>query len=104
MPVHYLCARRRRFVPLALSAVLAVVFSSGLAMNEAKAQSTNNNNGKGPNPATSYKVPPRPILSGHIQIQPGMSKKDWTDAYKETGRPKFNLNTVKRVGGTVERD
>ena len=104
MPVHSFCARRRRFVPLAISAYLTVVFSSGLALNEAKAQSTSNSNAKGPNPATSFKVPPRPILSGHFQIQPGMSKKDWTDAYKETGRPKFKLNTVKRVGGTVERD
>ncbi|WP_116138634.1 hypothetical protein [Trinickia diaoshuihuensis] len=55
-------------------------------------------------PATGYKVPPRPILSGNVKIQPGMSKKDWNDAYKETGRPKFELNTVKRVGGTVERN
>lgn len=104
MPVHYLTVRRRRFVPLAMSAFLTVVFSTGLAMDAAKAQSTSNNNGKGPNPATSFKVPPRPILSGHFQIQPGMSKKDWEDAYKETGRPKFKLNTVKRAGGTVERD
>jgi hypothetical protein len=104
MPVHYLTTRRRRFVPLALSAFLTVVFSAGLATNEANAQSTTNNNAKGPNPATSFKVPPRPILSGHFLIQPGMSKKDWADAYKETGRPKFKLNTVKRAGGTVERD
>lgn len=104
MPVHYLTARRRRFVPLAMSALLTVVFSTGLATNEANAQSTNSNGGNGPNPAKSYQVPPRPTLSGNLQIQPGMSKKDWEDAYKETGRPKFNLKTVKRAGDTVERD
>lgn len=104
MPVHFLTTRRRRFVPLAMSAFLTAVFSTGLAMNQAAAQSMSNNSAKGPNPATSFKVPPRPLLSGQVRIQPGMSKKDWEDAYKETGRPKFNLNTVKRAGGTVERD
>ncbi len=104
MPVHYFTTRHRRSVPLAVSALLTVVFASGLAMNEAAGQSANNNGAQGPNPATSFKVPPRPVLSGHYQVQPGMSKKDWEDAYKETGRPKFKLNTVKRAGGTVQRD
>lgn len=52
----------------------------------------------------AYKVPPRPIASDQVVLQPGMSKKDWHDAYKEEGRPTFKQNTVKRVGGTVERD
>ena len=104
MPVHYLTTHRPRFVPLALSAFLVVAVSTGLAISEAKAEGKGDNGSKGPNPATSYKVPPRPILSAQVQIQPGMSKKDWEDAYKETGRPKFKLNSVKRANGTVQRD
>ena len=96
MPVHHIESRPRRIVPLATAALLSIALCGGLTVHEAKAQT--------PNPATSYKVPPRPILSGNVKIQPGMSKKDWSDAYKETGRPKFQLNTVKRVGGTVERE
>ncbi len=104
MPVRDISPRRRQFVPLAMAALLTITLSSGFASNEARAQSTSNKGATFPNPASSFKVPPRPILSGHFQIQPGMSKKDWADAYKETGRPKFKPNTVKRVGGTVERD
>lgn len=52
----------------------------------------------------TYKVPPRPVASDQVVVLPGMSKKDWHDAYKEEGRPTFKQNTVKRVGGTVERD
>jgi hypothetical protein len=83
---------------------LTIALSSSLASFEASAQGAANNAAKVPNPTKSFKVPPLPVGSEHVQLQPGMSKKDWHDAYKETGRPKFQLNTVKRVGGTVERD
>ena len=96
MPVHHIESRPRRIVPIAMAALLSIALCGALTLHEAKAGA--------PNPATNYKVPPRPMLSGNVQIQPGMSKKDWADAYKETGRPKFQLKTVKRVGGAVERD
>ncbi|KAA0089054.1 hypothetical protein CIW54_09270 [Paraburkholderia sp. T12-10] len=86
------------------AAVLTIAFSSGFALNQACAKSTANNAAKSVDPAKSFKVPPLPNGSAHVVVQPGMSKKDWHDAYKETGRPKFKLNTVKRLGGTVERD
>lgn len=104
MPGRDISSRRRQYVSLAMAALLAVVLSGGVALNTTHAQSTTTNSVTKPNPAKSFKVPPLPTGSGHVQIQPGMSKKDWQDAYKETGRPKFNLSTVKRVGGTVERD
>ena len=103
MPVRDFTPRRRRYVPLATAALLTIALSSSFASSGANAQSTSNN-GKNQNPAKSFKVPALPTGSGNVQIQPGMSKKDWQDAYKETGRPKFKQNTVKRVGGTVERD
>jgi hypothetical protein len=106
MPRRDTSPRRRQFVPSAIAALLTVALSSGFgfAPSEASAQSANANGGHAQNPAKSFKVPALPTGSGNVQIQPGMSKKDWQDAYKETGRPKFKQNTVKRVGGTVERD
>ena len=95
---------RRQLVPLVTAAVLTIAFSSGFALNQACAKSTANNAAKSVDPAKSFKVPPLPNGSAHVVVQPGMSNKDWHDAYKETGRPKFKLNTVKRLGGTVERD
>jgi len=95
---------RRQFVPLVTAAVLTSAFASGFALNQACAQGTANNAAKHVDPAKSFKVPPLPTGSAHVAVQPGMSKKDWHDAYKETGRPKFQLNTVKRLGDTVERD
>jgi hypothetical protein len=70
----------------------------------ASTQSAKSSDVKQANPAKSFKVPPLPPASAHVRIQPGMSKQDWHDAYKEKGRPRFNPNTVKRTGGTVERD
>lgn len=96
MPVRHIEHRPRKVTPIAMGLALSIALCGALSMHAAKAQTAN--------PASSYKVPPRPILSGNVKVQPGMSKKDWNDAYKETGRPKFQLNTVKRVGGTVERD
>jgi len=103
MPVRHV-SPRRRFAPLARTALLTIALSSGLASFATSAQDAANHAAKAPNPTKSFKVPPLPAGSEHVQLQPGMSKKDWHDAYKETGRPKFQLNTVKRVGGTVERD
>ncbi|RDU98591.1 hypothetical protein DWV00_09865, partial [Trinickia dinghuensis] len=74
---------------MAIAAALSIALSSGFASSAANAQSASNN-GKNQNPAKSFKVPALPTGSGNVQIQPGMSKKDWADAYKETGRPKFN--------------
>lgn len=104
MPRRDTSPRRRQFVPLVIAALLTVALSSSFAPSKANAQSANANGGKAVNPAKSFKVPALPSGSGNVQVQPGMSKKDWQDAYKETGRPKFKQNTVKRVGGTVERD
>lgn len=103
MPVRHV-SPRRRFTPLAATALLTITLSIGLASFDANAQGATNNPAKTRNPTNSFKTPPLPVGSEHVQLQPGMSKKDWHDAYKETGRPKFQLNTVKRVGGTVERD
>jgi len=96
MPVHHTHHRPRKITSIAMGLVFSMALCGALSAHAAKEQTVN--------PTSSYKVPPRPILSGNVKIQPGMSKKDWHDAYKETGRPKFRLNTVKRVGGTVERD
>lgn len=103
MPVHDVSSRRQ-FVPLAMAALLTILFSSSVALMEARAQGASNSGAKNQDPTKSFKVPPRPVGSANTHLQPGMSEKDWHDAYKETGRPKFRLNTVKRAGGTVERD
>jgi hypothetical protein len=103
MPVNDMSSRRR-FVPLATAALFTVVFSSSFALIDAHAQSVTNNGAKNPNPTNGFKVPPLPAGSANVQLKPGMSEKDWHDAYKETGRPKFHRNTVKHVGDTVERD
>jgi len=103
MPVHDVSSRRQ-FVPLVTAALLTIVFSSSFALIEARAQGVANNGAKSPDPTKSFKVPPLPVGSANTRLKPGMSEKDWHDAYKETGRPKFKLNTVKRMGGTVERD
>lgn len=104
MPVRNRSPRHRPVVPLATAALFTVAFSTGFASGEAIAQSASNTGGNSQNPAKSYKVPALPPGSANVKVQPGMSKKDWEDAYKETGRPKFNQSTVKRAGGTVERD
>lgn len=103
MPVRNV-SPRRQLVPLVTATVLTIALSSGFALNPANAQSTANHTAKSVDPAKSFKVPPLPTGSAHVAVQPGMSQKDWHDAYKETGRPKFQRNTVRRLGGTVERD
>jgi hypothetical protein len=103
MPVHDVSSRRQ-FVALVSAALLTILFSSSVALTEARAQGAANSGAKNQDPTKSFKVPPRPVGSANTHLQPGMSEKEWHDAYKETGRPKFRLNTVKRAGGTVERD
>lgn len=103
MPVHDVSSRRQ-FVPLVTAALLTILLSSSFALIEARAQGAANSGAKNQDPTKSFKVPPLPVGSANTHVKPGMSEKDWHDAYKETGRPKFQLNTVKRVGGTVERD
>ncbi len=104
MPVHNMSSRRR-FLPLVTAALVIIVFSSSFALMDARAEKPTTNNGaKNPNPTQGFKVPPLPVGSAHVQLQPGMSEKEWHDAYKETGRPKFSRNTVKHVGDTVERN
>ncbi|WP_147298046.1 hypothetical protein, partial [Trinickia dinghuensis] len=78
MPVRDMSSRHRQFVPLAIAALLTISLSSGFASSEANAQSTSNN-GKNSNSTKSFKVPALPTGSGNVQIQPGMSKKDWAD-------------------------
>lgn len=103
MRVHDVSSRRQ-FVPLVTAALLTIALSSSFASIEARAQDAANSGAKHQDPTKSFKVPPLPIGSANTHLKPGMSEKDWHDAYKETGRPKFKLNTVKRAGGTVERD
>ncbi len=103
MTVLDVLQRPRRFVPFAMAAFLAIGMVGNFPIT-AKAQGSPNSGLKKTDPSKSFRVPPLPIGSAHVQLQPGMSKKDWHDAYKETGRPKFPSNTVKRVGDTVERD
>ena|SRR5690242_612828 len=103
MTVHDAFPRRRQFVVSTMAALFTIIFSSGVPLI-AKAESAANSSAKKPPAGNGVKAPPLPLGSANVQLQPGMSKKDWQDAYKETGRPKFQRNTVKRVGDTVERD
>lgn len=103
MPVRDMSARTQ-LLSSVTAALLTIVLSSGVAPSSANAQSATANGVKSLDPTKSFKVPPLPLGSAHVQLRPGMSDKDWHDAYKETGRPKFERHTVKHVGGTVERD
>jgi len=103
MPVRDMSARRPFFSSVA-AAFLTIALSSGVAMSNAAAQSATNNGAKTLDPTKSFKVPPLPLGSAHVELRPGMSEKDWHDAYKETGRPKFQRHTVKHLGDNVERD
>lgn len=81
------------------AATLALVSQDGASRsNSAVSQS------KKPDPTMTFKVPPLPNGSAQVKPKAGMSDKDWEQAYKETGRPKFNRNTVKKTGENVERD
>ncbi|RQS72041.1 hypothetical protein DID96_11555 [Burkholderia sp. Bp8963] len=86
-------------IPITAASLGTFIFQDALAQNSAATAKT----GKA-NPTTTFKVPPLPNGSAHVSIKPGMSDKDWANAYKETGRPKFDRKTVKRAGGNVQRD
>lgn len=103
MSVHDAFPGRRQFVVSTMAVLFTMIFSSGVSLI-AKAESSAHGGAKTPPAGNRVKAPPLPVGSANVQLQPGMSKKDWHDAYKETGRPKFERSTVKRVGGTVERD
>lgn len=98
MPSH----RNRSFriglstVGLLLALSPALVITS--AVQHASAQQTHQSSGGKITP------PPLPNGSAHINVKPGMSEEDWEKAYKETGRPKFDLKSVKKANGNVERD
>ncbi len=49
-------------------------------------------------------MPPLPDGSAQVNVKAGMSDEDWEKAYKETGRPKFSKNSVKKLNGNVQRD
>ncbi len=69
-----------------------------VAVQDANAQ------GNGNSSAVKIKPPPLPNGSAQAVVKPGMSDEEWEKAYKETGRPKFNLKSVKKAGGNVQRD
>lgn len=89
--------------PFILPILLLVASVSAFEPVSVHAQG-NSANAPGQSNAAHYKVPPLPNGSAQVKIAPGMSEKDWEDAYKETGRPKFKASTVKRSNGNVERD
>ncbi|AFQ51415.1 hypothetical protein GEM_5028 [Burkholderia cepacia GG4] len=98
MPAH----RNRSFrnglstVGLLVALVPALVVIG--TAHDTNAQQTNQSS------SGKIKPPPLPNGSAHVNVKPGMSEEDWDKAYKETGRPKFSKNSVKKNGGNVERD
>ncbi|MPW22202.1 hypothetical protein GCT13_36570 [Paraburkholderia sp. CNPSo 3157] len=93
--------------PSFLPVLLMLASLSALEPALANAQEGNSANAPRQNKSTaaaSYKVPPLPNGSAQVNVTPGMSKKDWEEAYKETGRPRFGQSTVNRQNGNVERD
>ncbi|QVN19561.1 hypothetical protein [Burkholderia pyrrocinia] len=77
---------------------LISVLVFGVAAQDANTQEKSNSS------AVKIKPPPLPNGSAQVNVKPGMSDEDWEKAYKETGRPKFNLKSVKKAGGNVQRD
>lgn len=105
MRYRHIPSLKRQFIPLLIAGSVAVALVGAFSFYSAHAQGVAGGaNANAAKPTISYKVPPLPNGSAHVVVQPGMSKKDWEDAYKETGRPKFNQSSVKRNGGNVERD
>lgn len=96
-------SHRSRYFRNGLSTVGSLVtLISALAFTVA-VQDTNAQ-GNGNSSAVKIKPPPLPNGSAQVNVKPGMSDEDWEKAYKETGRPKFNLKSVKKAGGNVQRD
>ncbi|MCX4150061.1 MULTISPECIES: hypothetical protein [Paraburkholderia] len=83
---------------LAMVMTATVAFQVAVVSLDAAAQ------GKSPGQGAAIKAPPLPNGSAQIDVRPGMSDTEWKNAYKETGRPRFDPKKVKHVGDTVERD
>ncbi|UEP31871.1 MULTISPECIES: hypothetical protein [unclassified Burkholderia] len=79
-----------------ITLISALAFA--VAVQVANAQEKDNS------PAVKIKPPALPNGSAHVNVKPGMSDEEWEKAYKETGRPKFNLKSVKKASGNVQRD
>jgi hypothetical protein len=95
---------KRNWVPLVAIAVLTIALSCVLAFRAKAESAAGNAAGNKSSPPATFKVPPLPTGSAQAVVKPGMSDKEWEEAYKETGRPKFKRNTVQHIGGGVERD
>ncbi|NIE58543.1 hypothetical protein F3J12_10455 [Burkholderia sp. Ax-1735] len=76
--------------------ITTLVFAVGV--QDVDAQQTSNSS------AQKIKPPPLPNGSAQVNVKAGMSDEDWEKAYKETGRPKFSKNSVKKLNGNVERE
>ncbi|MCA8332291.1 hypothetical protein E2P84_10595 [Burkholderia cepacia] len=77
---------------------LITTFAIAVGVQDANAQATGNAS------VTNIKPPPLPNGSAQVNVKAGMSDEDWEKAYKETGRPKFSKNSVKKLNGNVQRD
>ncbi|WP_081065074.1 hypothetical protein [Burkholderia cepacia] len=77
---------------------LIAMFAIAVGVQDANAQATGNAS------VMNIKPPPLPNGSAHVNVKAGMADEDWEKAYKETGRPKFTKNSVKKLNGNVERD
>ncbi|MPV66125.1 hypothetical protein FCJ57_34550 [Burkholderia diffusa] len=96
-------SHRNRYFRNGLSTVGSLVtlisaLAFAVAVQDTSAQQTSNSS------AVKIKPPPLPNGSAQVKVKPGMSDEDWEKAYKETGRPKFSRNSVKKAGGNVQRD
>ncbi|RAQ13876.1 hypothetical protein DPR02_05775 [Burkholderia cepacia] len=77
---------------------LITMFAVAVGVQDANAQATSNAS------VMNIKPPPLPNGSAQVNVKAGMSDEDWEKAYKETGRPKFSKNSVKKLNGNVQRD
>lgn len=96
-------SHRNRYFRRGLSTVGSLVtlisaLAFTVAVQDANAQ------GKSDSSAQKIKPPALPNGSAQVNVKPGMSDEDWENAYKETGRPKFDRKSVKKAGGNVQRD
>ncbi|MGT0249056.1 hypothetical protein [Burkholderia sp. GbtcB21] len=96
-------SHRNRYFQNGLSTVGSLVtlisaLAFAVAVQDANAQEQGNSS------AVKIKPPPLPNGSAQVKVKPGMSDEEWEKAYKETGRPKFDLKSVKKAGGNVQRD
>ncbi|AOR72354.1 hypothetical protein BBJ41_30135 [Burkholderia stabilis] len=98
MPSH-----RNQSFRLGLSTVGALVTLISTLVFAVAVQDANADE-KGKPAVGQIKPPPLPNGSAQANVKPGMSEEDWENAYKETGRPKFNRKSIKKTGDNVQRD